>query len=65
VVRHLEHVGPHHVVVDVAQQGMLLLGLRVASEEHRDATGARADQQTVVVRVRPGPGERAGRADDA
>jgi hypothetical protein len=65
VVRHLEHVGPHHVVVDVAQQGVLLLGLRVAGEEHRDPTGARANQQTVVVRVRPGPGERAGRADDA
>jgi hypothetical protein len=63
VVGHLEHLGAYHGTFVSCQHVVLLLGLGVAREKHGDAATGRSEDEAVVVRIRPRPGQRPYRCD--
>ncbi len=63
VMGHFEHLGGQSDRVR-AQQVMLLLGLRVAEQQDRDAAADGSQDQAVVVRIGPGPGVRLPRPEE-
>jgi hypothetical protein len=65
VVGDLQDVRPQHCTVHIGQQGVLLLGLRIAGEQHGHAAAHGAHEQAVVVGIGSSAGEQTRRADDA
>jgi hypothetical protein len=63
VVGHLEHLGAYQGTFVSRQHVVLLLGLGVAREKHGDAATGRPEDEAVVVRIRPRPGQRPYRCD--